>query len=67
MIRDGETGWLFPPGDAGELASAIQNVLGLPDRGRSTGLLASEAARKQYSLAPVLEQTGRVLSSLSSL
>ena len=67
MIRDGETGWLFPPGDAGELASAIQNVLGLPDRGRSTGLLASEAARKQYSLAPVLEQIGRVLSSLSSL
>lgn len=67
MIRPGETGWLFSPGDAGELASALRHVLALPDRGRSTGLLASAEARKQYSLSPVLEQTGRVLSGLSSL
>jgi glycosyltransferase involved in cell wall biosynthesis len=67
MIRPGVTGWLFAPGDAGELASALRHVLALPDLGRATGLLASAEARKQYSLAPVLEQTGRVLSGLSSL
>ena len=67
MIRDGETGWLYSPGDAGELASFLRHVLAMPDRGRSTGLLASDEARKQYSLSSVLEQTDRVLSGLTSL
>ena len=67
MIRDGETGWLFAPGDAGELAAAIQNVLAMPDRGRAAGLLASAEARKRYSLSAVLEQTDRVLSGFTSL
>lgn len=64
MIRDGETGWLFPPGDAAGLAGALQQVLALPDRGARTGGLASEEARKQYSLSTVLGQTDRVLSEL---
>ena len=67
LIRQGETGWLFAPGDAGELQSAIQHVLALPDCGRATGLLASAEARKQYSLSSVLEQTDRVLSGFTSL
>ena len=67
MITHGETGWLFAPGDAGELQSTIQLVLALPDRGRATGLLASAEACKQYSLSSVLEQTDRVLSGLTSL
>lgn len=67
MIRDGETGWLYAPGDADELASALRHVLALEDRGRAVGLLASDAARKQYSLSSVLEQTVRVLSGFSSL
>ena len=67
MIRQGETGWLFAPGDAGELQSAIRHVLAMPDRGRATGLLASAEASKRYSLSSVLEQTDRVLSGLTSL
>ena len=67
MIRDGETGWLYAPGDAGELAAALRHVLAMADRGRATGLLASEDARNQYSLSSVLEQTDRVLSGISSL
>ena len=67
MIRQGETGWLFAPGDARELASAIQRVLSLPDCGRATGLLASAEACKRYSLSSVLEQTDRVLSGLALL
>jgi len=67
MIRHGETGWLFAPGDGRELAAAIEQVLALPDRGRATGLLASAEARKQYSLSSVLEQTDRVLSGFTSL
>ena len=67
MIRHGETGWLYAPGDAAELTSALRNVLAMPDCGRATGLLASDEARKQYSLSSVLEQTDRVLSGFSSL
>jgi len=67
MIRHGETGWLFAPGDARELAAAIRDVLSLPDRGRATGLLASAEACKRYSLSSVLEQTDRVLSGFTSL
>ena len=67
MIRNGETGWLFAPGDAGELASTIQHVLAMPDRGRATGLLASAEASKRYSLSSVLEQTDRLLSGFTLL
>ncbi|MEI6278531.1 MAG: glycosyltransferase family 4 protein [Verrucomicrobiae bacterium] len=66
MIRDGETGWLFPPGDPAGLASALRHVLALPDRGKRTGLLASDEAGKQYSLPSVLDKTRRVISELSS-
>ena len=67
MIRTGETGWLFAPGDAGDLASVLRQVLALPDCGRATGRQASEEAGSRYSLSSVLEQTNRVLSGLSSL
>jgi len=32
LIRDGETGFLFPAGDAGALARAIEDVLGRRDQ-----------------------------------
>ncbi len=66
MIRSGENGLLFRPGDAAELESALQNVLGRRDCGRSMGLLASREARQQYSLTSVLDQTNHVLSGLLS-
>jgi len=66
MIRDGETGWLFPPGDAAALETALRHVLALPDRGARTGLLASDEAVKQYSLPSILEKTSCMISGLSS-
>lgn len=62
IIRDGETGWLFEPGNAGELASLLRKVLDSPSRGRDAGLLASLEARKQYALPAVIERTRRALS-----
>ncbi|MFA7344784.1 MAG: glycosyltransferase family 4 protein [Terrimicrobiaceae bacterium] len=67
MIRHGETGWLFAPGDPQELTTALREVLALPDLGRGMGSLASSEASRRYSLPPVLEQTDRVLSGLMSL
>lgn len=66
MIRHGETGWLFSPGDAASLALALQNVLALPDRGRGTGMLALDMAKKNYSLSTVLNKTDIVLSGIVS-
>ncbi len=66
MIRHGETGWLFSPGDAADLALALQNVLALPDCGRGTGMLALDMAQKNYSLSTVLNQTDIVLSGIAS-
>jgi glycosyltransferase involved in cell wall biosynthesis len=66
IIRDGETGWLFSPGDAAGLALALQNVLALPDRGRGAGMLALDMAQKSYSLSTVLNKTDIVLSGITS-
>jgi glycosyltransferase involved in cell wall biosynthesis len=65
-IRDGVTGWLFSPRDSGALAAAIRKVIQSPDGGRTTGELASQEARKRYSLVSVLGETKRVLSGLHS-
>lgn len=64
IIRDGGTGWLFEPGNAGELASLLRKVLDSPSRGREEGLLASLEARKQYALPAVIEQTRRALNDM---
>ncbi|MCX6970230.1 MAG: glycosyltransferase family 4 protein [Verrucomicrobia bacterium] len=66
IIRDGETGWLFLPGDAASLALTLQNVLALPDRGRGAGMLALDMAQKNYSLSTVLQKTDIVLSGITS-
>ncbi|MFZ4775479.1 MAG: glycosyltransferase family 4 protein [Terrimicrobiaceae bacterium] len=66
MIRNGETGCLFPPGDAVALEAALRHVLELPDCGRGMGELASREASHQYSLSSILEQTNHVLSGLLS-
>lgn len=66
MLRSGETGWLVPPGNPEALASALRDVLASPDQARQMGRLAAEAARSQYSLSSVLEQTTRVLSDLTA-
>ncbi|TSA32224.1 MAG: glycosyltransferase family 1 protein [Verrucomicrobiaceae bacterium] len=62
IIQDGVTGWLFEPGNSGELASLLRKVRDSPSRGRDEGLLASLEARKQYALPAVIEQTRRALN-----
>lgn len=64
IIRNGETGWLFEPGNAGELATLLRQVLDSPSRGRDEGLLASLEARKQYALPAVIEQTRQTLQAM---
>jgi glycosyltransferase involved in cell wall biosynthesis len=49
VLDDGRTARLVTPGDAGELATAIQEVLRAPDRGASLGRAALEEARREHT------------------
>jgi glycogen synthase len=48
-VRQGETGWLVPPGDAPALAAAISGALGRPDRLPAMGLAGRTVVEREFS------------------
>lgn len=56
VIRDGETGRLVPPGDAGLLASAIAATLDSPEESRRMALAGRERVRENFSLAAMTDR-----------
>lgn len=48
-LKDGETGWFFEPGNAGELAAKVDAALADPDRLTSMGRAGYRRARDYYS------------------
>jgi glycosyltransferase EpsD len=40
LIREGQTGWCYTPGNTAELADVLQRVSQSPDRGRAQGTAA---------------------------
>jgi len=55
VVRDGETGFLVPPGDPGQLAAACRRLLEDESLRRRTGALAAEAAEAEFSLPRLRE------------
>ncbi|MDQ6830147.1 MAG: glycosyltransferase [Gemmatimonadota bacterium] len=49
IVHHGETGLLVPPGDAGALAGAIDDLLDRPDRGESLGRAGREFVMRTMS------------------
>jgi glycosyltransferase involved in cell wall biosynthesis len=49
LIRDGETGYLVPPGDAPALAAAVLRVLREPETAQRLGKAARMAARERFA------------------
>lgn len=45
LIRDGETGWVFPADDAKELANRLKEILDAPDQARLMGAAAQDHIR----------------------
>jgi glycosyltransferase involved in cell wall biosynthesis len=50
IVNDEETGLLFPPGDASQLAARVSRLLGNPDLGRTLGARARARVERQFNL-----------------
>jgi glycosyltransferase involved in cell wall biosynthesis len=50
IVADEETGLLFPPGDASQLAARVGRILGNPDLGRTLGTRARARVERQFNL-----------------
>lgn len=59
IVQDGETGWLFPPGDVDALADRIATVLADPGQARATALRARAWVEANGSLARMADRTLR--------
>jgi glycosyltransferase involved in cell wall biosynthesis len=50
IIADEQTGLLFSPGDASQLAARVSRILGNPDFGRALGTRARQRVERQFNL-----------------
>ncbi|OGP33111.1 MAG: hypothetical protein A2X88_09700 [Deltaproteobacteria bacterium GWC2_65_14] len=63
-VLDGETGILFPPGDAAALAAAIRSLLEDPARGERLGGAGLDRVRQRFSISRMVEQVERTYMEL---
>jgi glycosyltransferase involved in cell wall biosynthesis len=61
IVRDGESGFLVPPGDAGALAAALERVLADPSRARAMGARGRERVLASFRWDLVAERLERAL------
>lgn len=64
IVQDGQTGWLFPPGDAMALAARIDAVLSDPVRARSVAAAARQWVVANASVDTMADRTYRVYESV---
>lgn len=54
-VRDGETGYLVPAGDADQMATRVSEILAAPERARQLGLAGRELVVGNWSLERMVE------------
>ncbi len=59
LITDGETGRLVEPGNAAQLADALEELIGAPNKRRQLGLAASRYVRSAFSTDPGLDRLAK--------
>jgi glycosyltransferase involved in cell wall biosynthesis len=64
IIEPGVNGLLVPPGDAGELRTAIQDLLDHPDKAQRLGATARQHYLERWSFPVVARQVDRLLQDL---
>jgi glycosyltransferase involved in cell wall biosynthesis len=60
LVRDGQTGWLFTPGDVAELRNIISEILSQPEAIERTGRNARAALESEFSQVRRTESLLRV-------
>jgi glycosyltransferase involved in cell wall biosynthesis len=60
VIRHGETGLIVPPGNSGELARRILELLDQPTRARALGARARQLVVDEYSVESMVRKTAQV-------
>jgi UDP-glucose:tetrahydrobiopterin glucosyltransferase len=63
IVRDGETGWLVEPDDAGALAGALAAAANDADERRRRGALARADAGERFSWPALAGQLADVLAT----
>jgi glycosyltransferase involved in cell wall biosynthesis len=64
IVRDGETGWLVPPADAGALAQAMLDALARPGEARRRAAAGQREVRERFSLPAAMARTIAVYDAL---
>jgi alpha-maltose-1-phosphate synthase len=65
VVADGKTGLLVPPGDPEALATAINSLIGDPDRAAELGVRGRERAVAEFSWDQVAAQTAALYTDLA--
>ena len=64
IVQDGVTGILVPPGDAGAVAAALENLLRDPGRAGSMGAAGRDRAVAHFTIEAHAENTMRAYAEL---
>jgi len=66
MVRPGQTGLLFPPGDAGTLASRLRELEADPARAHALGCAGRRVVESEYTLADQVRRMLAILEEVAS-
>jgi glycosyltransferase involved in cell wall biosynthesis len=64
IIRDGETGYLVPPGDAAAFAKALLAALGNPEEAKRRAAAARDLAAREFDVRNTTAQMDEVYEEL---
>lgn len=65
LVRDGETGWLVPPGDAHALAAALERTLAALEPAAAVGRAARAWALENLPLSRQVEEMSRTYEAIA--
>ena len=64
IIQDGETGYLFPPGDVAGIVESMLEALKSPERSRDLAKAAAKTAAQRFSVEHMVEATREVYANV---
>ncbi|HSM50544.1 MAG TPA: glycosyltransferase, partial [Thermoanaerobaculia bacterium] len=66
LVRDGEEGWLVPPGDVEALTAALASALAVPDERARRAAAGCRRVRESFHARGMAEQTAAIYRRLAA-